>query len=188
MLVTKTAKTVNNISKLSPTHFVSNIRHKHRCSLHWSWYIESCSNSSRKRSIRRLKWKTGRSKQESMDQNRLIMGLFGATQSVQTVRYSCSSKNGPFILKSRPVVSTQNWNRAELSKSRTGAKNPEYEFRQKMSHIDESCECVRLNRSKFVCHWFLTCLWRHSNNNKIICNNLVTTCDEFVTFVKIVKN
>ena len=26
-------KTVTNISKLSPTHFVSNIRHQHRCSL-----------------------------------------------------------------------------------------------------------------------------------------------------------
>ena len=32
MLVTKTVKTVTNISKLSPIHFVSNIRHKHRCS------------------------------------------------------------------------------------------------------------------------------------------------------------
>ena len=32
MLVTKTAKTVTNISKLSPTHFVSNIRPQHRCS------------------------------------------------------------------------------------------------------------------------------------------------------------
>ena len=32
MLVTKTAKTVTNISKLSPTHFVSNIRHQHRWS------------------------------------------------------------------------------------------------------------------------------------------------------------
>ena len=30
-LVTKTVKTVTNISKLSPTHFVSNIRHQHRC-------------------------------------------------------------------------------------------------------------------------------------------------------------
>jgi len=28
----KKAKTVTNISKLSPTHFVSNIRHQHRCS------------------------------------------------------------------------------------------------------------------------------------------------------------
>ena len=33
MFVTKTAKTVTNISKLSPTYFVSNIRHQHRCSL-----------------------------------------------------------------------------------------------------------------------------------------------------------
>ena len=32
MLVTKIAKTVTNIFKLSPTHFVSNIRHQHRCS------------------------------------------------------------------------------------------------------------------------------------------------------------
>ena len=32
MLVTKTAITVTNISKLSPTHFVSQIRHQHRCS------------------------------------------------------------------------------------------------------------------------------------------------------------
>ena len=32
MLVTKKAKTVTNIFKLSPTHFVSNIRHQHRCS------------------------------------------------------------------------------------------------------------------------------------------------------------
>ena len=31
MLRTKTAKTVTNISKLSPTHFVSNFRHQHRC-------------------------------------------------------------------------------------------------------------------------------------------------------------
>ena len=31
MLVTKKAKTVTNILKLSPTHFVSNIRHQHRC-------------------------------------------------------------------------------------------------------------------------------------------------------------
>ena len=32
MLVTKMAKTVTNISKLSPIHSVSNIRHQHRCS------------------------------------------------------------------------------------------------------------------------------------------------------------
>ena len=32
MLVTKTVKTVINISKLSPTHFICNIRHQHRCS------------------------------------------------------------------------------------------------------------------------------------------------------------
>ena len=32
MLMTKTAKTVTNISKLSSTHFVSIIRHQHRCS------------------------------------------------------------------------------------------------------------------------------------------------------------
>ena len=32
MLVTKMAKTVTNILKLSPTHFVSNISHQHRCS------------------------------------------------------------------------------------------------------------------------------------------------------------
>ena len=32
MLVTKTAKPVTNISKLSPKQFVSNIRHQHRCS------------------------------------------------------------------------------------------------------------------------------------------------------------
>ena len=32
MLVTKTAKAGTIISKLSPTHFVSNIRHQHRCS------------------------------------------------------------------------------------------------------------------------------------------------------------
>ena len=32
MLVTKMAKTVTNIVILSPTHFVSNIRHQHRCS------------------------------------------------------------------------------------------------------------------------------------------------------------
>ena len=32
MLVTKMVKTVTNILKLSPTHFVSNIRHQHRCS------------------------------------------------------------------------------------------------------------------------------------------------------------
>ena len=31
ILVTIMIKTVNNISKLSPTHFVSNIRHQHRC-------------------------------------------------------------------------------------------------------------------------------------------------------------
>ena len=39
MLVTKTAKAVINISKLSPTHFVSNICHQYRCSpshLIWS--------------------------------------------------------------------------------------------------------------------------------------------------------
>ena len=28
-------KSVTNISNLSPTHFVSNIRHQHRCSLHF---------------------------------------------------------------------------------------------------------------------------------------------------------
>ena len=46
MLVTKTVKTVTNISKLSPTHFVSNIRHQHRCSRKvliirslWFYYI-----------------------------------------------------------------------------------------------------------------------------------------------------
>ena len=33
MLVTKMAKTATNILKLSPTHFVSNIRHQHRYSL-----------------------------------------------------------------------------------------------------------------------------------------------------------
>ena len=32
MLVTEIAKTVTNILTLSPTHFVSNIRHQHRCS------------------------------------------------------------------------------------------------------------------------------------------------------------
>ena len=32
MLVTKTAKTVTKISKLSPTHLVSNSRRQHRCS------------------------------------------------------------------------------------------------------------------------------------------------------------
>ena len=32
----KTAKTVTNISKLSPTHFVSNIRHQHRSSRRFS--------------------------------------------------------------------------------------------------------------------------------------------------------
>ena len=31
MLVTKIAKPVTNTLKLSPTHFVSNIRHQHRC-------------------------------------------------------------------------------------------------------------------------------------------------------------
>ena len=38
MLVTEMAKTVTNILKLSPTHFVSNIRHQHRCSRIW-WLI-----------------------------------------------------------------------------------------------------------------------------------------------------
>ena len=33
MFLTKTATIVTDISKLSPTHFVSNIRHQHRCSL-----------------------------------------------------------------------------------------------------------------------------------------------------------
>ena len=32
MLVTKVAKSVTNILKLSPTYFVSNVRHQHRCS------------------------------------------------------------------------------------------------------------------------------------------------------------
>ena len=32
MLVIKAAKTVTNISQLSPTHFVSNIRQQHQCS------------------------------------------------------------------------------------------------------------------------------------------------------------
>ena len=32
MLATKSAKTVTNVSKLSPTYFVSNIRRQHRCS------------------------------------------------------------------------------------------------------------------------------------------------------------
>ena len=31
ILVTKIAKTVTNILELSPTHFVANIRHQHRC-------------------------------------------------------------------------------------------------------------------------------------------------------------
>ena len=35
MLVTITGKTVTNISKLSPTHFVANVRHQHRCSQSW---------------------------------------------------------------------------------------------------------------------------------------------------------
>ena len=35
MLVTKMAKTVTNILKLSPTHSVSNIRHQHRCCPLW---------------------------------------------------------------------------------------------------------------------------------------------------------
>ena len=37
MLMTEIAKTVTNILKLSPTHFVSNIRHQHLCSrIFWS--------------------------------------------------------------------------------------------------------------------------------------------------------
>jgi len=35
MLVTEMAKTVTNIFKLSPTHFVSNIRRQNRCSLRY---------------------------------------------------------------------------------------------------------------------------------------------------------
>ena len=46
MLVTKMAKTVTNISKLSPTYFVSNIRHQHRCSRcrfeYFIWKINNC--------------------------------------------------------------------------------------------------------------------------------------------------
>ena len=41
MLVTKTAKTVTNISNLSPKHFVSNIRHQQQCSWNiqsWKWH------------------------------------------------------------------------------------------------------------------------------------------------------
>ena len=41
MLVTKSAKTVTNISKLTPTFFVFNIRHQHRCS-HFSILQEYC--------------------------------------------------------------------------------------------------------------------------------------------------
>ena len=39
--MTKTAETVTNISKLSPTHFFSNIRRQHRCSqkLHFLWKL-----------------------------------------------------------------------------------------------------------------------------------------------------
>ena len=47
MLVTKTAKTVTNISKLSPAHFVSNIRHQHRCSRQGSrpkWTVQRCDS------------------------------------------------------------------------------------------------------------------------------------------------
>ena len=39
MLVTKMAKTVTNILKLSPTHFVSNIRHQHRCSHNFTIHL-----------------------------------------------------------------------------------------------------------------------------------------------------
>jgi len=38
MLVTKTVKIVTNISKLSPTNYVSNIRHQHRCSPLFEFY------------------------------------------------------------------------------------------------------------------------------------------------------
>ena len=50
MLVTKSTKTVTNISKLSPTHFFSNIRHQHRCSPHHWWVtntIGPCTSAKR---------------------------------------------------------------------------------------------------------------------------------------------
>ena len=46
MLVTKTAKTVTNISKLSPTHFVSNIRHQYRCSRCYLFSLKPCLEQS----------------------------------------------------------------------------------------------------------------------------------------------
>ena len=57
--VTKTAKTVINISKLLPTHLVSNIRHQHRCSrfigMHWCWWQiwenSECQTQRQKRRV-----------------------------------------------------------------------------------------------------------------------------------------
>ena len=46
MLVTKTAKTVTNISKLSSTHFVSNIRHQYRCSRCYLFSLKPCLEQS----------------------------------------------------------------------------------------------------------------------------------------------
>ena len=40
MLVTKMTKNVTNISKVSPTHFVSNIRHQHRCNFQYSTSVK----------------------------------------------------------------------------------------------------------------------------------------------------
>ena len=44
----KTAKTVTNISKMPPTHFVSNIRHQHRCSRNLSPTSQSHFNHNLK--------------------------------------------------------------------------------------------------------------------------------------------
>ena len=46
MLTILCIKSVTNISKLSPTHFVSNIHHQHRCSLDWALIL--ARNASQK--------------------------------------------------------------------------------------------------------------------------------------------
>ena len=38
--MTKMAETVTNILFLSPTHFVSNIRHQHRCNLRFNFNLQ----------------------------------------------------------------------------------------------------------------------------------------------------
>ena len=51
LVVTKIAKSVTNILKLSPTHFVSIIRHQHRCSCFTTFF-----NKKKSQDLAKYKW------------------------------------------------------------------------------------------------------------------------------------